>query len=235
MNLVDLLLLTDGRAPIGAYAHSFGLEAAVSAGDVTDVPTLAAFVGARLATSGRVDAAFVATCCHRTRETWPEHADASVPAWLLELDTEYTARIAAPAIRDASRTLGRHLLRLARQVWPTPRLEAMAGTAGTGWHQPIVLGALAASRDLTNTDAALAAVFGLTSGLASAGVRLLGLDPIEVHAVQARLADDQHHHADEAAAATARPISQLPATATPLLDIRAHHHAADPAGRLFAS
>ena len=51
-----LLLIADGRFPAGAHAHSSGLEAAVAAGRVTDLTTLAEYLRGRLATD-RVAAA----------------------------------------------------------------------------------------------------------------------------------------------------------------------------------
>ena len=80
-----------------------GTEAAVKAGDVTDIATLRLFVEGRLATSGLVDAAFAAATCWRSAR--PGDAD-----WR-ELDAEYLARTGPPRLRLAARTLGRQLLR----------------------------------------------------------------------------------------------------------------------------
>ena len=64
----SLMLLIDGRFPAGGHAYSAGVEAAVSIGDVVDVASLERYLHGRLATSGRVDAAFAAhTCAHARR------------------------------------------------------------------------------------------------------------------------------------------------------------------------
>lgn len=228
MGLVDLLLLTDGRAPVGAYAHSYGLEVAVAASDVTDVRSLHAFVAARVVTTGVVDAAFAAAVHVRA------HRD-DLDDVLVTADVEYAARTPAPALRDASCQLGRYLLRLGRRVWPDPRLDALASRTGPGPHHAVVLGLVSAAAGADIAATATASVYGLASGIASAGVRLLGLDPVEVHAVQARLAPDLASVAERAVAAATRPFEDLPATGTPLLDIRAQQHADAPAGHLFAS
>lgn len=228
---IHLLLLTDGRAPVGAYAHSFGLEPAVAAGDVGDLATLAAFVAARLRTTGMVDACFAAAVCDRARLLPPDPALAVVA----EVDAHYDARVAAPAVRDRSRELGRHLLRLAERAWPAQSLAAARRRWPQGLHQPAGLGLVAASAGLDPTDAATCALYGLASALASAGLRLLGLDPVEVHAAQARLADTCAALAARATALATGPLADLPACATPLADARAQRHADASAGRLFAS
>src|SRR6185312_15183722 len=78
-----LLLLADGRFPAGGHAHSGGVEAAVAAGGVHDLPTLESFLTGRAATVGAVAAAFCAATCAR----WP----CDIPT-MTELDTEFDAR-----------------------------------------------------------------------------------------------------------------------------------------------
>ena len=65
MSLTTLLVLADGRLPAGGHAHSGGLEAAVSAGRVSDLESLEGFLRGRLATAGLVAAAFAAAACAR--------------------------------------------------------------------------------------------------------------------------------------------------------------------------
>lgn len=57
---IAALLLADARLPAGGHAHSHGLESAVAAGRVSDLPSLRAFVVGRLWTSGLSTAAMAA-------------------------------------------------------------------------------------------------------------------------------------------------------------------------------
>ncbi|HVM00603.1 MAG TPA: urease accessory UreF family protein [Egibacteraceae bacterium] len=224
-----LLLLADGRAPAGASAHSFGLESAVEDGDVGDVRSLAAFVEARLRTAGLVEACFAAAVGVRFA------VSEDLPTVLDVADAEYGARVASPALAARSRDLGRYLLRLASAAWPAPALAAAGRARPAGWHQPVALGLAAACAGVGPRDAASCALHGLAAGIASAGVRLLGLDPVAVHAAQARLSPACDALAAEAATCASGPLADLPAWSCPLVDVRAERHAASPTPRLFAS
>ncbi|KWX10443.1 hypothetical protein TR74_03585, partial [Carbonactinospora thermoautotrophica] len=105
-----MLLLADSRLPAGGHVHSGGLEAAVRAGLVTDLASLAGFLRGRLATVGRVSAAFAAAAVRLAGDP-----DAGAAAWA-ELDAELDARTPALPQRQASRTQGRSLLRIASAV-----------------------------------------------------------------------------------------------------------------------
>ena len=214
MSLATLLVLADGRLPSGGHAHSGGLEAQVAAGRVGDLDDVAGFLGGKLATTGLVAAAFAAAACRRPGE------------WAA-LDDGLDARTPSPALRKASRAQGRALLRAGRAMWPLPPV-------GRDSHQPTALGILAYAAGLEPAEAAVAAAHGVTTGAASAAVRLLGLDPYAVHGLIARLAPECDRIAAEAARRADEPIDELPAAGAPLLDIGAEHHATWEV-RLFAS
>lgn len=223
-----LLLLADGRLPAGGHAHSGGLEGAVELKGVHDVPGLAEFLAGRLTTSGLVAAAFAAATCRAAQDAGATGSAVAV------LDQELDARTASPALRVASRRLGRQLVRAGRTIWPHPTLDALTAAVGRGPHQPIALGAVAAAAGLTPSDAALLAAQESIAGPATAAVRLLGLDPVTVHAALARLAPDVSRIAGEAAGHATGDPADLPATTAPLLDVLAEHHATWEV-RLFAS
>ncbi|MET7329976.1 urease accessory UreF family protein [Nonomuraea sp. NPDC005650] len=144
--------------------------------------------------------------------------------WVL-LDAEADARTAAPAQRDASRTQGRLLLRVARRMWPSPVLEELARAVPSP-HHPIALGAVAHAAGATAGEAAMAAAYHAISGPATAAVRLLGLDPVAVHGLLADLAPDLAAVASRAAADAGRsPWEALPAHSSPALDLLAEQHA----------
>jgi urease accessory protein len=213
---VNLLLLTDGRFPAGGHAHSGGIEAAVMAGRVTGADTLAVFLAGRLTTAGRVAAGLAAAAASGTHD-------------LVRLDAEAGARIPSPALRAASRTQGRQLLRTARAV-----LDGVPADPDE-LHHPVAMGVVcAATPGLGPVDAARWAAYDAISGPASAAVRLLGLDPFRVWGIVGALLAEAEEIAHQAAAGAHGPLSQLPACSAPLLDIGAEQHAVSEV-RLFAS
>ncbi len=227
MNTTTLLLLADGRFPAGGHAHSSGLEAAVAAGRVTGIRELESFLHGRLATAGRVAAAFAAAT-HLAVSAVPANADA-----LVVLDSELDARIASPALRLASRRQGRALLRAGRSIWPSPCFDGVGGHPD-GPHHPVALGLTAVAASLSGEQAALVGAYGVLTGPASAAVRLLGLDPYEVQSVLGNLAGACDAVASAAAAGAGKSPAELPAYAAPLADISAEIHATWEV-RLFAS
>jgi urease accessory protein len=219
-------LLADGRFPSGGHAHSYGTEPAIGTGDVSDVDDLEAFLVHRLRTTGLVEAVFAAAACH--------HVGTGAPDWT-GLDTELTARTSSPALRAASRSLGRQLLRAGARVWPSPVYQPLrTGSPPTGPLQPLALGAVAHAARLTARDAALCSLHHLAGGITTAAVRLLGLDPFAVAALLARHAVDLDALADRAEATAAAPFEELPAFAAPRADVLAEHHVTWEV-RLFAS
>nr|SBO93511.1 Urease accessory protein UreF [Nonomuraea gerenzanensis] len=163
----------------------------------------------------------------------PAHVDGAQPTdtqaaphpWVV-LDAEVDARTASPAQRDASRTQGRLLLRVARRVWPSPVLDDLARLTPSP-HHPIALGATAHAAGATPEEAALAAAYHAITGPATAAVRLLGLDPVSVHALLADLTPDLTAVAAQACLPTiATPTWEaLPAHSAPALDLLAEQHA----------
>jgi urease accessory protein len=226
-----LLLLADSRLPAGGHAHSGGLEAAVAAGRVDGMAGLDGFLRGRLATAGLVSTGLSAAAC--------QHAAAvagGAPQRWAELDAEAAARTPSPAQRQAARTQGRALLRAARAAWPNPVLDGLAasrvpgadrpGPRPAGPFHPVVLGACVAAAGGTPRDAAVIAATAAITGPASAAVRLLGLDPLAVTGLLARLAGDVAGLADIACrAADADDWAMLPAPASPGLDLLAQRHA----------
>jgi urease accessory protein len=165
------LLLADARFPAGGHAHSGGVEPAYTTGTVTDLSSLELFLRGRLRTSGVTAAGLAAAACD-------SHANWAV------LGAEADARMPSPAQRDASRRQGRALLRAVRAAWQKP---SYLNDLGHAPHHPIVLGAAAAAAGCAPEQAAHIAAYQSVSGPASAAVRLLGLDPIAVSAIVARI------------------------------------------------
>ena len=216
-----VLMLADARFPAGGHAHSGGLEGAVTAGMVTDVGSLELFLRGRLATAGVVAAGLAAAACACAC------APSEASGWEM-LDAEADARTPSPAQREASRRQGRALLRAARAAWPSAALDAL----GRAPHHALVLGAAAAAAGCTPGEAGLIAAYLTVTGPASAAVRLLALDPIQVSAAIARLAGAIEGAAARGADAIA--ADDLPYPSAPALDLYAEAHAREEV-RLFAS
>lgn len=219
-----LLLMSDGRWPTGGYAHSGGLEAAVAAGLVGDAATLEAWLRGRLRTTGEIDAAFGALAWSLAAAADTEDGD-----WQA-LAEEYWARLPVPAMREASRKLGRAVLRAAEMTWPVgPPAVACSPAAGTPWPLAFAVAARSGGLDKTSTTLAIAAA--AVQGPAWAATRLLGLDPYQVAGCLSRLAAE----VDEVAAlAGGYGAGTVPCHSAPLLDIGAANHATWEV-RLFAS
>jgi urease accessory protein len=100
-------------------------------------------------------------------------------------------------------------------------------------HHPCALGAAAVAAGVGPGEAATLAALSSVTGPASAAVRLLGLDPLGVTGLLARLATDVDAVAVQGSRCTDlhRP---LPAASAPLLDLLAERHARADV-RLFAS
>jgi urease accessory protein len=209
------LLLADGRFPTGGHAQSAGVEAAVHIGDVLDLPTLVRYLRGRLATTGVTDAAFaVATVAALARS-----GDDEIEAALVELDEEYQARVLSPQLAAASRRFGRQVLRTSRRAWSGPAF-AVLGAFPDGPHQPIALGATVAAAGGGHRSAATLVMHHIAGAVGSAGVRLLGLDPIAVAAAQAaeaRFMAELLRPVDEWAVSSPATLPALGGTLTEIL------------------
>jgi urease accessory protein len=229
------LLLADSRLPSGGHVHSGGVEALVDRGLVRDVDDLAQLLDGRARTAGLVAAAFAAAgALTAARNDGSAGSRGTWAPWDAALDV----RTPSAALREASRSQGTALLRTARLAWPMA--AGLLGLAEFGRpHHPVLLGAAAVAAGATAGDAATLAVHHLVGGAATAAVRLLGLDPLRVAAVQAALAPVTDRVACEAAELAGLAIAAddpdlLPADAGPLPEILAElHHSSEVT--LFAS
>jgi urease accessory protein len=217
-----LLILTDGRFPAGSHAHSSGMEAAVAASRVRTLSDVEAFLRGRLHTNGPIMAAFTAAAHLAVAQLQGDG--------LSVLDAELDARMAGQALRLASRKQGKALLRAGRNTWPSPLFALL----GSDPHHALALGVTAAAAGLSTYDSAIAAVYSVVTGPASAAVRLLGLDPYQVQRLLARLASKLDSLATAAVEDACRAPEDLPDWAAPLSDIAAEQHATWEV-RLFAS
>lgn len=241
-----LLLLADSRLPAGGHVHSGGVEALVDRRLLCDVDDLALVLEARIRTAGLCAAAIAAAAAAVAAAVTAGAAMGGVPMgeaaatgdWI-RWDAAVDVRTPSPALREASRAQGAALLRTATRAWPAdPGLAALRARIRRP-HHPLVLGAAAAAAGATPAHAAALAVHHLVGGAATAAVRLLGLDPLRVAAVQAALAPLADRvvagATDSAALAVAGDDPDLlPSDAAPLPEILAELHDASEV-TLFAS
>ena len=208
----SVLLLADGRFPAGGHAYSAGVESAVDVGDVRDLATLERYLDGRLAT-GAVEAAFAAAAA----------AVGATGDRVDLLDAEFDARLMSPRLRTVSRRLGRQFARAAVAVWPDAELARLAWSAD-GPHQPVVLGVAVGVCGGSPADAASISLHHLAAAACTAGVRLLGLDPLAVAGVQARALDRHAPSTDEVTGWSTSSADELPALGGTLTELLGERH-----------
>ncbi len=201
MSLASLLLLTDARFPDGTHAHSYGLEAAVTQGRVHDEASLHGYLRARLWTTGRTEAG-AAVLSARGVEP------------LEVIDAELALRTPSAVARQTSRALGRSLNRTAARLWPDRPIPRVQGRAPL---QPVVLGRVATLAGCSPAEAGLCITHGLAGAMATAALRLLGMDPFAVTAVLHQLRDDVAMSA--ASVEDVERAADLPDASTPFAEL----------------
>jgi urease accessory protein len=199
-NLGMLLTLADSRLPVGAHVHSGGLEEAITSGAVRDVPTLREFLIRRVRTTGLVAASITA-------------AVVDGRLGVAAADVEADARTPSAAARQASRAQGRGMLRLGKKIWPQHNWAVHKSRP----HLPVVTGSVARAAGLDGYQSALVFIYTTMTGSATAGQRLLALDPGDVALLGVQMTD----LCEETAAVACADLADL---SDPLLDVFAQRH-----------
>ncbi len=179
--LLRLVQLCDSALPIGAYSHSWGLEAAIARRQVRGPEDLEGWTRAWLTESvAPADGLLVA---HVARA-----AHAGDWSALAEANDLLTANKVAPTLRRASLHPGEALLELAAG-WPwSGRVAAeIRATGGGPWHHAIVFGALADAAGAEPVEALALFLQNAAVGLVAAAVRAVPLGHTHGQQVLARL------------------------------------------------
>jgi len=239
-NLLNLLHLADSAFPVGAHAHSYGLETLVTEGAVTDAETLRALLRLQLlAVLARTDLVAL---------RWAHDlAGTHNVAALRRLDAELSALKPVREWREGSSGAGRRMLVTARGFLAAARerdddgrdgeavvdalaRDADADAAVVGPHHALAYGVVGRALGIDADALARAYAFGVVAASVSAAVRLI---PLGQTAAQAAL-----HALKGACAEAARVSSTHPRDdmggGLPLLDIAGMRHERAPA-RLFIS
>ncbi len=207
------MLLADSRFPAGSYAHSLGLEQAVAEG--LGIDEVAPFIAARLRLVARPDAAL--SVAARRCAAVGDHPG------LAALDDEHGARCPSPVLREQARRLGAQLLRSAATAWPDRLVDRYrADSAATP--RPVALGVVAAAAGLDDGEVATVALYDDAATVASAALKLLGLDPAVTARWLAQLAPAIASTAREVVGDDRRLAGQQPPAAA-ALELAAARHA----------
>jgi urease accessory protein len=226
--LLRLLQFADSALPIGAAAHSFGLESLVSAG-LLRLEGIETFLTDYLEEAGVLEAAYCGASCALARDGFDETSAAQWFSW----NTELGARKLARESRDGSMAMGRRFLDLAARVSEIPLLleaRRRATSRGHEIHLAPCFGLAAGAMGIDSELCACAYLQQSVTALVSCCQRLLPLGQTRAHQI---LWDLKPTLTDVAK----RGCSTAPAGAscfTPLLDVASARHASLPT-RLFIS
>jgi urease accessory protein len=168
---LSLLQFSDGLFPAGAYAHSFGLEACVQAGDVSDANGVESFLSAYLEGCAAPTDAVALLCARRAA------AIANLAA-CLSLDETLDAMKTPSELRDASRQMGRQTLRVATHLPCHALLEEFGKAVAeeiTPGHHPIVFGMVGGLLEWNALEMTGAYLYSTSAALVGAALRLLPL------------------------------------------------------------
>jgi|SRR4051812_5310369 urease accessory protein len=198
-----LLQLFDSQFPVGAFAHSGGLETYGQAG--AGVAELRAILLAQVALGwGRGDLA--AACL-----AWSASDDSAA---LRALSVSVGAFKIVPPVRDTSVKLGRRTLALVSRLYP----EAIASLAIDPPHHAVVVGALGRRLELPLRPLLLAYAHSLAAGSLAAATRCMPVSPLQA---QTLLVELQPRIVEAVDRVLAAPEDAL-FTCTPALDVRCH-------------
>lgn len=210
--LLRLLQLFDSQFPVGAFAHSGGVETyAALGGGLKEL---------REILLGQIELGWGRSELGAAHLAWRAEDEAALDGLAQQLD----ALKVVPAVRNASVKLGRRARDLLRRLYPEACLDIPAS------HHAVVVGAAGRRLGVDARSLLVAYAQNLAMGTLSSAIRCMPVSPAQAqelliasHGPLARAVDG----------AFADPLGSL-FTCTPALDIRSHQQAFLPT-RLFQS
>jgi urease accessory protein len=183
--LYQLLTWSSPGYPTGAFSYSHGLEWAVEAGTVTNLPQLVEYVSAVLTRGGGwVDAVLFA-------HTWRAADEPHIVDQLSELATAF--RGSAETSLE-SRQQGTAFLQVTCSAWPHRLLDAfVARQAGRPVAHSVVVALACAAHGIALDCALHAYIHSAAANLVSAGARLIPLGQTDAQIAISRLAPVVNH------------------------------------------
>jgi urease accessory protein len=152
--------VVDSAFPTGAFAHSWGLEAAWQQGEVPNVEALQRFLQASIQQTA-YGALPLMAAAYRQPDRW------------LAIDELTDAFLTNSVANRASRVQGRTLVSTAARVWPSDAMTALTSTMVRGCaHLAPVSGVVFQLIGLPIDTARTAMLFSAARGVLSAAVRL---------------------------------------------------------------
>jgi urease accessory protein len=172
-HLVVLLHLCDSLFPIGSFAHSDGLEAATSRGDIQTTGDLRGWMDVTLTEIlARVEGPGVARAWQLTTERRLEA--------LASLDQDLYALRPTSAGREAARAMGTRLLKTWQHLRPGEAIDAVLA-ARNHLTLPVAFGAVAAASAIPVRSAVEGFCYTRLAAIVSAAMRLMPLGQRDGH------------------------------------------------------
>jgi len=195
--------IVDSAFPTGAFAHSWGLEAAWQQGEVTDRDELRRFLEASIMQTGYTSLPLV-NDAYRS----PEQLEA--------LDAVGDAFLLNAVANRASRIQGRTLLGTAGRIWPSAALAALQVRADAMCaHVAPVAGAAFCAIGLPLSTVQRVVLYGAARGVLSAAVRLGIAGSFEAQRLQYECSPCLERIADRCGALSIDDLAQT----APVLDL----------------
>jgi urease accessory protein len=177
-SLLGLLQFSDGLFPVGSYAHSFGLETYVADQVIRDASGVERFLLSYL--EGSIAPTDVVAALSSRRAALSERAPGMEQCALI--DRSLDAMKPASELRNASRQMGRQVLRIAANLGRPFTLHGLTADLfnaieheETPGHHAMAFGVVGAALGWQEMEIACAFLYSTSAGLVAAALRLLPL------------------------------------------------------------